>query len=211
MFGIYVIGANDIGKTTWCLDLKRYYKLPLITEVPNLIMERHNTNFAAVRPDAERITAIQREIFETQCETEEAQTGPYISDGAWNNLAFMCEWGLDGHDLFRSEKFQRYIEVVRKGLCFFLRPHPTLINRSDFETRSGTKRDAVIAIDASLKSMFELLNLRYLPVWTYTAQERRRTAEFCLGTPDELHALYKAVHGKDISPSNAATLAARTS
>jgi len=176
---IYFVGSHATGKTTLCRYVSRRYGLPMITEVARGVLAEMETSLDALRTDLDGVAVYQRRVFERQVSTERAHAGGFVSDRAFDNLAYAAEHTTIVADLLGDAAFTEYMEWVARGLVFFLRPHPSLLR--DDGVRAGVSWDSVLRIDGMVKLLLEQHRIRYLPVESVSMQERVRILEFVIG------------------------------
>ena len=173
---IYFVGSHATGKTTLCRYVSRRYGLPMITEVARGVLAEMETSFDALRADIDGVAGYQRRVFERQIAAERAHAGGFVSDRAFDNLAYAAEHTTIVADLLGDGSFSDYMEWVARGIVFFLRPHPSLLKEDG--VRAGVSWDSVVRIDGMVKLLLEQHRIRYLPVESVSMQERVRTVEF---------------------------------
>jgi hypothetical protein len=110
---------------------------------------------------------------------EHSQPAGFVSDRAFDNLAYAAEHTTIAHELLNQPLFREYIEWVSAGTVFFLRPHASLLK--DDGVRAGVTWDSVLRIDGMIKLMLEQYGVSYLPIESVSMQERVRAVEFVLG------------------------------
>jgi nicotinamide riboside kinase len=175
---IYFVGSHATGKTTLCRYVSRRYGLPMITEVARMVLAEMETSLDALRTDVDLVADYQRRVFERQVAVERLQTGGFVSDRAFDNLAYAAEHTMVVSDLLGDPVFPEYMSWVAKGVVFFLRPHPSLLR--DDGVRAGVSWDSVVRIDGMVKLLLEQHRIQYLPVESVSMQERVRAVEFVL-------------------------------
>jgi len=177
---IYFVGSHATGKTTLCRYVSRRFGLPMITEVARAILAEMETNFDALRTDMDLVAEYQRRVYERQVAVEKMQeSAGFVSDRAFDNLAYAAEHTLVVADLLSEPQFKEYMEWVSGGVVFFLRPHPSLLKEDG--VRAGVSWDSVVRIDGMVKLLLEQYRIQYLPVESVSMQERVRAVEFVLG------------------------------
>ena len=124
---IYFVGSHATGKTTLCRYVSRRYGLPMITEVARGVLAEMETNFDALRCDIERVAEYQERVFARQVAIEKLHDGKFVSDRAFDNLAYAAEHATTVADLMSDQRFKDYMSWVSQGIVFFLRPHPSLL------------------------------------------------------------------------------------
>ncbi len=194
---IYFVGSHATGKTTLCRYVSRRYGLPMITEVARAVLAEMETSFDALRTDIDLVCEYQRRVFERQVAIEKLHGGQFVSDRAFDNLAYAAEHTTSVADLLESERFREYMRWAAEGIVFFLRPHQSLLK--DDGVRAGVSWDSVLRIDGMIKLMLEQNRISYLPVESVSMQERVRAVEFVLGRLGaELPARPKNGNGHDV-------------
>ena len=176
---VYFIGSHATGKTTLCRYVSKRYGLPMITEVARGVLAEMETSLDALRTDVERVGEYQERVFARQVAIEKLHEGRFVSDRAFDNLAYAAEHTTTVADLMGDARFRDYMEWCSGGTVFFLRPHPSLLKEDG--VRAGVSWDSVVRIDGMIKLLLEQHRVRYLPVESVSMQERVRAVEFVLG------------------------------
>jgi nicotinamide riboside kinase len=188
---IYFVGAHATGKTTMTRYVSRKFGLPMITEVARGVLAELETSFDALRTDMELVAEYQRRVFERQVQLEKLQQTGFVSDRAFDNLAYAAEHTLVLADLINTDNYKNYMEWVAQGIVFFLRPHHELLK--DDGVRAGLTWDSVLRIDGMIKLMLEQSRLPYLPIESASMQERARAVDFVLKRAAGLSAVIPTV------------------
>jgi predicted ATPase len=175
---IYFVGAHATGKTTMTRYVSRRYELPMITEVARAVLAELETSLESLRTDMELVAEYQKRVFERQVQVERAQSTGFVSDRAFDNLAYAAEHTLVFADLINSEQFKSYTEWVSQGIVFFVRPHRDLLKEDG--TRAGVTWESVLRLDGMIKLMLEQHRIPYLPIESVAMQERARAVDFVL-------------------------------
>lgn len=178
---IYFVGSHATGKTTMARYVSRTYGLPMITEVARAVLAEMEMSIDTIRADIGLVNEYQTRIFQRQVEVEHAKQGGFVSDRAFDNLAYAAEHACVVADLLDSETFRDYMHWVGKGVVFFLRPHPALVRADGI--RAGLDWESVVRIDGMVKLLLEQFRMRYLPIDSLNMQERVRAVEYVLGGP----------------------------
>src|SRR4051794_27516118 len=145
---IYFVGSHATGKTTMARWVSRRYGLPMITEVARGVLAELETNFDALRTDMEMVADYQRRVFERQIATERLQEKGFVSDRAFDNLAYAAEHTTVLNEIMYhdgGDDLRRYMEWVNGGLVFFVRPQRDLLREDG--VRAGVDWDSVVRID----------------------------------------------------------------
>ncbi len=175
---IYFVGAHATGKTTMTRYVSRRYGLPMITEVARAVLAELETGLDSLRTDMDLVAEYQRRVFERQVQVEHLQGTGFVSDRAFDNLAYAAEHTLIMGELIASEQFKSYMEWVAQGIVFYLRPHQELLREDG--VRAGVTWDSVLRIDGMIKLMLEQSRIPYLPIESALMQERARAVDFVL-------------------------------
>ena len=175
---IYFVGSHATGKTTLCRYVSRRYGLPMITEVARAVLAEMETSLDSLRTEMDLVAEYQRRVFERQVAVERLQPSGFLSDRAFDDLAYAAEHTTIVADLLGDPGFAEYMSWVAGGVVFFLRPHPSLLKEDG--VRAGASWDSVVRIDGMVKLMLEQHRIQYLPIESLSMQERVRAVEFVL-------------------------------
>jgi nicotinamide riboside kinase len=175
---IYFVGSHATGKTTLCRFVSRRYGLPMITEVARAVLAEHETSLDHLRTDMDAVAEYQERVFARQVAIEKLHDGQFVSDRAFDNLAYAAEHTTVLADMMGDQRFRDYMTWVAQGTVFFLRPHPSLLREDG--TRAGVSWDSVLRIDGMIKLLLEQHRISYLPIESVSMQERVRAVEFVL-------------------------------
>ena len=176
---IYFVGSHATGKTTLCRHVSRRYGLPMITEVARAVLAEMETCLDALRTDMDLVGEYQERVFARQVAVERQHAGRFVSDRAFDNLAYVAEHTTNAAAMLNDQRFRDYMAWVSEGVVFFLRPHQSLLK--DDGVRAGVSWDSVLRIDGMVKLMLEQHGISYLPIESVSMQERVRAVEFVLG------------------------------
>lgn len=175
---IYFVGSHATGKTTLCRYVSRRYGLPMISEVARAVLAEMETSLDALRTDMDLVSEYQQRVFARQIAIEKNHNGKFVSDRAFDNLAYAVEHTTVGASMMAEPQFADYMKWVAGGVVFFLRPHRSLLREDG--VRAGVEWESVVRIDGMIKLMLEQHRLAYLPIESVSMQERVRAIEFVL-------------------------------
>ncbi|MSP63271.1 MAG: hypothetical protein EXR72_23600 [Myxococcales bacterium] len=175
---IYFVGAHATGKTTMTRFVSRKWGLPMITEVARAVLAELESSLDALRTDMDLVAEYQRRVFDRQVHVERTQQGGFVSDRAFDNLAYAAEHTTILGDLINTEMFREYMKWVAEGTVFFVRPQKDLLKEDG--VRAGVTWDSVLRIDGMIKMMLESYRVPYLPLDSASMQERVRSVDFVL-------------------------------
>jgi nicotinamide riboside kinase len=175
---IYFVGSHATGKTTLCRYVSGRYGLPMISEVARAVLAEMETDLDALRTDMDLVAEYQERVFARQVAVEKASDGRFVSDRAFDNLAYVAEHTTNACAMMNDQRFRDYMSWVSQGVVFFLRPHQSLLK--DDGVRAGVSWDSVLRIDGMVKLMLEQHGIGYLPIESVSMQERVRAVDFVL-------------------------------
>ena len=169
---IYMVGAHSTGKTTLARWVRDQYALPMIAEVARGVLAEMEAQLDSLRTDIDLVDRYQETVFERQIEAERSQPGSFVSDRAFCNLAYAAHHSTILSSIASDSRLASYMESVRGGIVFYLRPHPELV-RAD-GVRSGLAWEEVVRIDGMVKLLLEMFGVPYIPIESLSMQERVR-------------------------------------
>jgi hypothetical protein len=172
--------------------VSRKFGLPMITEVARAVLAELETSLDTLRTDIDLVAEYQRRVFERQVQVEKLQQTGFVSDRAFDNLAYAAEHTLVLADLLAGDQYKTYTEWVAQGIVFYLRPHQELLK--DDGVRAGLTWDSVLRIDGMIKFMLEQSRIPYLPIESASMQERARAVDFVLKRAAGLSAITPATN-----------------
>lgn len=175
---VYFVGCESSGKTTLARWVAHRYGLPLVTEVARSVLAEMEIKLDVLRADIDLTNDFQSRVFKRQILAERDQPGAFVSDRAFDNLAYAAQHSTVLSDVIKSVEAREYMRWVSGGIVLFVRPQRELIR--DDGVRAGLNWDAVLRIDGMIKLMLEQFEIPYLPLDTPSMQERVRTVEFVM-------------------------------
>lgn len=167
---ITFVGAQSVGKSTLARYFAKHYQLPLIHEIARQVLSELETNFASLHADLEQTTQYQKEIFDRQIKAQLSQPAGYVSDRAFDNLAYAAESADDYASILDNPDFPKYLEHLKDVLVFFVRPHPSLLK--DDGVRHSINWDGVVRIDGMIKLLLRTYRVRYFEIDTPILRDR---------------------------------------
>jgi len=167
---IYLVGAHATGKTTLARMIRDRYGLPMISEVARGVLAEMEAQVDQLRTNLELVDRYQLEVFERQIQAEASQEGGFVSDRAFCNLAYAAHHSTILPQVFADPKLAAYMDTVRSGVVFFLRPQRRLLVEDG--VRETLDWEDVLRIDGMVKLMLEMYGISYLSVESLSMQER---------------------------------------
>ncbi|MAE45622.1 MAG: hypothetical protein CMJ86_01905 [Planctomycetes bacterium] len=174
---IYLVGAHSTGKTTLARWIRDNYGIPMISEVARSVLAEMEAQVDSLRADVDLVNRYQAEVFlrQARSEAEAEQRGAFVSDRAFCNLAYAAQHGTLLAEVARDPRLAAYMQGVKQGLVFFVRPHRALLASDGVRERLDWEE--VLRIDGMVKFMLEFFGVPYVPVASLAMQERQRCIE----------------------------------
>jgi predicted ATPase len=179
---IYFTGCHGSGKTTLARYVSEKYKVPLITEVARQVLSEKELHIDTLRHNLEVVDEYQTQIFYRQLQEEQAYSTSFVSDrSALDALCYAGQHSRVVSQLFQSPQLTEYLGVLRQpdSYLFFVRPCKATL-RAD-GVRESLNWDGAVAIDAMLKLLLEIFEIRYFQINTDNMQERVKLINSVLG------------------------------
>lgn len=176
---IYLVGAHATGKTTLARWIRDEYGLPMISEVARGVLAEMEARVDGLRTDLDLVNRYQSEVFTRQLSAEAAQPGSFVSDRAFCNLAYAAHHSTLSASIFTDPRLKGYMDSVRQGVVFFLRPHQRMLVQDG--VRETLEWEDVLRIDGMVKLMLEMYGVPYISMASLSMQERVRTVQTVLG------------------------------
>ena len=176
---IYLVGAHATGKTTLARYIRDRYGLPMISEVARGVLAEMEAQLDGLRTNIDLVNHYQALVFDRQIEAEAQQKGSFVSDRAFCNLAYAAQHSTILGRIAGDARLAEYMQSVREGLVFYLRPHRQLVVEDG--VRAGVVWEEVVRIDGMVKLLLEMFRVPYIPVDSLPMQERVRLVESVLG------------------------------
>lgn len=172
---VYLVGAHSTGKTTLARWIRDTYGVPMISEVARGVLAEMEAQLDSMRSNLDLVDHYQREVFLRQLEAEQEQEGSFVSDRAFCNLAYAAHHATVLAEIHEDPRLRRYMESVREGIVFFVRPHRELLAEDGVRERADWEE--VLRIDGMVKLLLELYAVPYVALASLSMQERVRTVQ----------------------------------
>jgi nicotinamide riboside kinase len=168
---IYFVGSHSTGKTTCARYVSGKYRLPMITEVARAVLSEKELHLDSLRYDMDLVDNYQNAIFERQISEEKKHTA-FVSDRSFDCLAYSAQHTRILPAILSSQELADYVAQLRApdSIIFFVRPSKATLKADG--VREAINWDGVIAIDAMVKFMLEMWELRYFQINIDNMQER---------------------------------------
>jgi|SRR6185436_10085174 len=168
---IYFIGSHSTGKTTCARYVSETYKIPMITEVARMILSEKELHLDSLRTNLDIVDDYQSKIFNRQIE-QESKYNSFVSDRSFDCLAYAAQHARILPSLLKSAELKNYIDNLKSydSFIFFIRPSKATLK--DDGIRENLTWEGIISIDAQVKFLCEMFELRYFQINTDNMQER---------------------------------------
>ncbi|MBK8101212.1 MAG: ATP-binding protein [Planctomycetes bacterium] len=196
---IYLVGAHATGKTTVARWVRDRYGIPMIAEVARGVLAEMEAQLDTLRTDIALVNRYQTEVFARQIDQERKTEGPFVSDRAFCNLAYAAHHSTILGEVFRDRRLVEYMNWVREGVVFFLRPHRELVKADG--VRAGLDWEEVVRIDGMVKLLLEIFDVPYIPVESLSMQERVRLIERVLDLAGLEHSAGAIAPARETKPN----------
>ncbi len=171
---VYFTGCHGSGKTTCARYVSEKYGLPLLTEVARMVLSEKELQLDTLRYDINAVDDYQTQIFHRQLAEEQKQNS-YVSDrSAIDSLAYSGQHTQILPNLIKSPELLSYVARLRAqdSILFFVRPSKATLKADG--VRESLNWDAAVSIDAMLKLLYQMYEVRYFQINTDNMQERIR-------------------------------------
>lgn len=168
---IYFVGSHSTGKTTCARYVSEKYALPMITEVARAVLSEKELHLDTLRYNMDVVDDYQTAIFNRQI-LEEQKHSSFVSDRSFDCLAYAAQHTRILPQLLNSHELTVYLDNLREpdSFIFFVRPSKATLK--DDGVRESINWDGIVAIDAKVKFMLEMWQLRYFQINIENMQER---------------------------------------
>jgi nicotinamide riboside kinase len=171
---VYFVGAHSTGKTTLARYVSQKYQTPMITEVARMVLSEREMNLDSLRYDLDQVDDYQRQIFHRQIE-EEKRYPNFVSDRSFVDcLAYAAQHTRILPELLNDPKIQEHLPILKnkESYIFYVRPSKATLKADG--VRETPVWDGVVAIDAMIKLLLQMFDLRHFPIHSDIMQERVR-------------------------------------
>jgi nicotinamide riboside kinase len=177
---VYFIGSHATGKSTLARYTSQKYNLPMISETARAILSEQEMQIDTLRYDLDTADKYQQQVFNRQI-SEEQKHSSFVSDrSVIDILAYSGQHARILPQLMRASELEPYLSILREpgSFIFFVKPSKATLKADG--VRESLNWDGVIAIDAQIKLLLEMFELRYFQIDTPSAQERVQTIDAVL-------------------------------
>jgi dephospho-CoA kinase len=168
---IYFIGSQSVGKTTLARYVANKYKLTMLPEVARQILAEKELKLDLLRTNLDIVDDFQWEIFTRQIQ-QETKYSKFVSDRSFDCIAYAAQHSTITSKIIKSDNFKKYINSLKESnvIIFFVRPcKETLCNDG---VRENVTWDGVVAIDAMIKILCKMFDIKVFQINSANMQER---------------------------------------
>lgn len=167
---VYLSGAHSTGKSTLARHISQKYQLPMISETARMILSEQELQIDTLRCDLDITDKYQQQVFDRQL-LEETKYADFVSDrSVLDILAYSCQHSRILPKLMQSSELQEYVKMLRNQFIIFVRPSKATL-RAD-GVRESLNWDGVIAIDAMVKLLLQMFDIKHFIINMDSMQER---------------------------------------
>lgn len=169
---VYFVGSHSTGKTTLARYVSESYGLPMITEVARAVLSEKELHLDTLRTNLKVVNEYQQDIFFRQI-NEELKQEDFVSDRSFDCLAYAAQHSqILNPVLFNIKANTSYIDKLKKddSIIFFVRPSKATMKEDG--VRESLNWDGIVAIDAMVKFMLEMWDIRHFQISVDNMQER---------------------------------------
>lgn len=175
---VWLVGAHSTGKSTLARWVSREYFLPIIPETARALIGDLGRSLDEIRLDPDASDKFQWDIFERQLAAEK-KLDVYVSDRGCDHLAYAAEHSRMAPFITADPRFDGYVERMRAGVVFFVRPHRELLKADG--VRAGLDWDCVVRIDAMVKFILKAHGVPFVELASREMDARISTIRAVLG------------------------------
>jgi predicted ATPase len=177
---IYFCGAHATGKSTLVRYVSQKYQLPIISETARMVLSEQELQIDSLRYDLDTVDNYQQQVFDRQL-IEEQKKDSFVSDrSVIDVLAYSAQHSRILPGLIESKELEGYLSILQSpdSFIFFVRPAKATLKADG--VRESINWDGIVAIDAMIKLMLEMWELRYFQINIDNMQERVRLIDSVL-------------------------------
>lgn len=171
---VNLAGAYSEGKTTLRNSIAKRYNLVSIPEQPRVLAaEKEIESLAKFRSDTTKVTELQLEILQRQYDEEVKAGDNYVSCRCIDCIAFLAHFGSKDalHQLRQTSLYKGYLDWLRDSVILYVLPHRELMHDDGFR---DTSYDQALLISGSVRMIFEMEGLNYLPIHPLSMADREK-------------------------------------
>ena len=181
---LYLVGSSGTGKTTLAIALANAYGLKVLPSAARLVaaeMDVPENGFDKLLADEQKFAQYQERVCLKQIELERECTERFVSQRAFDCLAFEALYGRTARWTYRSSAFMAYLNRFEHHFgnhLIFVRPHPTTnaMAKVDGDRLPYLQWEDVLRFDGAMKFFLEIKGFPYLSLPYYETPGERLIA-----------------------------------
>lgn len=169
---IYYSGSHSSGKSTLARYTSEKYNLPFLPEAARAVLAEKELSLDTLRSNLDVVDVYQNEVFLRQI-SEETKHNTFVSDRSIIDcIAYSGAHSRILPSLIASSMFKEALSVLKQSdtIVFFVRPSKATLR--DDGVREKVEWDHVVSIDAQVKLLLEMFEIRYFQINTDSMSER---------------------------------------
>jgi predicted ATPase len=177
---IYFTGSHATGKSTLARHVSQTYNLPLLTEVARQILSEEELQMDSLRNNLNIVDDYQLKIFQRQIEQDNKYTN-FVSDRCIIDvLAYSAQHSRILPKLLKNNVLTQCITNLKERNCFIFFVRPTKATMKEDGVREHLSWDGIIAIDAMIKLLVEMFEIKIFSINSDSIQERIKLVDAIL-------------------------------
>ena len=171
---VYMSGAHSCGKSSLVRYISEKYKLPIISETARMVLSEQELQIDTLRGDLKVADEYQQQVFNRQI-LEEKKYSSFVSDRSIIDvLAYSAQHTRVLPQLMTSPELTGHISILKdpNSILFFVRPSKATLKADG--VREFLNWDGIVAIDAQIKLLLEMFEIRYFEINNDNMQSRVR-------------------------------------
>jgi predicted ATPase len=145
----------------------------MIPEVARMVVSELELSFDSLRCNLDVVDNYQQKVFDRQLLEESKYNTSFVSDRSIIDcLAYSAQHSRILPKLLKSKELQDNIKTLQQKdtIIFLLKPSKNTLSQDG--VREKLDWDGIISIDAQIKLLYEMFEIRYFQINTDSAQER---------------------------------------
>lgn len=182
---VYFNGSFSCGKTKLKAWVAKEYNLSSVPELfRTLIAEKEISNLDEFRADIDKIGDLQEEVIKRQFEYEKNIGDNFVACRGLDSLAFMIQFCNEDrtYKFLQSDLVKKYIEWIRGGVTYLVRPEKTLIKADGVR---DTNWELSLEIYGSAKAILTSYGIKFIPINGKSMNDRQRVVKETIGEKRE--------------------------
>lgn len=166
---VFCVGTQGCGTSTLAQRISEEYDLQLIRDSVRTTVGEMDLDIGAARNNLLHLSEFQMRIFLRQRRAElrmimnkEDQSGEFVSDQAFDNVAYTMQFSPIGQEFLHSKVLEEYMSRLRENsIILYVYPYAPTIRDDGVRPKSDLDWGAVMRTDGIIFSLilyFKLLN-----------------------------------------------------